>query len=182
MLSTRPRSSTPLARQAVAALVAAIGIAAAALAMAGGTRAGTSHTVEIADFAFMPQVLTIQVGDTVTWTNLDQVEHTATSTAGDFDSGLLGQNESYSVTFTEPGTYSYLCTPHPSMTGQIVVQAAPAPTPTPSQATGGGGAIPDVAMTAPGTGPIDLRLPLGMALLAGALAAALLLRRRAANG
>jgi len=182
MYVARPRSSTPLTRQAILALVAAIAVAAAGLAMAGGTRAATTHTVEIADFAFTPQVLTIQVGDTVTWTNLDQVEHTATSTTGAFDSGLLGQNESYSITFSEPGTYDYLCTPHPSMTGQIVVQAAPAASPAPSQATGGGGAIPDVAMAVSATDPIDLRLPLGIWLIVLAAASiAPQVRRRAAR-
>jgi amicyanin len=168
--------------RALVAIIASLAVAAAGLAMASGARAGTSHAVEIADFAFSPQTLTIQVGDTVTWTNLDQVEHTATSTTGAFDSGLFGQNQSYSFTFTEPGTYDYLCTPHPSMTGRIIVQAAPA-TPAPGQAAGGGGTIPDVAMTASPSEPIDWRLPIGIALLEGAVAtAALLLRRRASAG
>jgi plastocyanin len=106
-------------------------------------RAAT-HAVAIADFAFSPATLTITAGDTVTWTNEDPVVHTATSATGAFDSGDLAQGESFSLTFTTPGTYAYLCTPHPSMTGQIVVQAA-APAPSPA---GGGGTIPDVAMRA----------------------------------
>ena len=105
-------------------------------------RAAT-HAVAIADFAFSPATLTITAGDTVTWTNEDPVVHTATSTTGAFDSGDLAQGESFSLTFTTPGTYAYLCTPHPSMTGQIVVEAA-APAPSPA----GGGTIPDVAMRA----------------------------------
>ena len=109
---------------------------------------GATHAVAIADFAFSPATLTITAGDTVTLTNEDQVAHTATSTTGAFDSGLLDQGESFSMTFTTPGTYDYLCTPHPTMTGQIVVQAAPsAPAPTP-----GGPQVPDVAMRAAGRG------------------------------
>ena len=106
-------------------------------------RAAT-HAVTIADFAFAPATLTIAAGDTVTWTNEDPIVHTATSTTGAFDSGDLAQGESFSVTFTTPGTYPYLCTPHPTMTGRIVVQAAaPAPTVAPAPA---GGSVPDVAM------------------------------------
>jgi len=112
----------------------------------------TTHAVEIANFAFAPATLTITVGDTVTWTNQDAVAHTATSTTGVFDSGDLEQGESYSVTFTAPGTYDYLCTPHPSMTGRVVVLAAATPvpaTPAPASATpapASGSPLPDVAM------------------------------------
>jgi plastocyanin len=106
-------------------------------------RAAT-HAVTIVDFAFSAPMLTITAGDTVTWTNEDQAVHTATSATGVFDSGDLGQGDSYSFTFTSPGTYAYVCSPHPDMTGQIVVQAAaPAVTPAP-----GGGEVPDVAMQA----------------------------------
>jgi amicyanin len=159
----------------VFALAAAVALVTASLAAAGGVRAGTTYAVDIVDFAFSPQVLTIQVGDTVTWTNLDQVQHTATSTTGAFDSSMLDQNQSFSVTFTQPGTYDYLCTPHPSMTGQIVVQAA---APAPSQGAGGG-TIPDVAMPAPE--PMDRRAPIGLALLALAASSAVLLRRTLAG-
>ena len=126
---------------------------------------GATHAVAIADFAFAPATLTITAGDTVTWTNEDQVEHTATSTSGAFDSGLLGQGESYSLTFTTAGTYDYLCTPHPSMTGQIVVQAAAA---APTASPPAGGPLPDVAMPAGSGEPL-------VALGAIAAAAALLL-------
>jgi len=122
------------------------------LAATTPARAAT-HAVEIADFAFAPATLTITVGDTVTWTNRDAVAHTATSTTGVFDSRDLEQGESYSVTFTAPGTYDYLCTPHPSMTGRVVVvaaAAAPVPaTPAPASATPAptsGAPLPDVAM------------------------------------
>jgi amicyanin len=174
----RIHSPSPMTLRMLVALAASVAVVMVTLLFASGTRAGTSHSVDIVDFAFSPQTLTIQVGDTVTWTNLDQVQHTATSTTGTFDTGLLDQNASSSVTFTEPGTYDYLCTPHPTMTGQIVVQAAPAATPAPSQASGGGGAIPDVAMPAPDS--MGAAVPIGVAvLLLSLIPTAILLRRRA---
>ena len=90
--------------------------------------------------------------------------HTATSTTGAFDSGDIAQGESFSVTFTTPGTYDYFCTPHPTMTGQIVVQAAaPAPTAAPSPA---GGPLPNVAM--PPEWPANTLILIGMLLVGGA--------------
>jgi amicyanin len=137
-----------------------------------GTRAAT-HEVTITDFAFAPQELTITAGDTVTWTNNDPVIHTATSTGGAFDSGDIDTGESFSLTFTTPGTYDYLCTPHPIMTGRIVVLAAagPAATPAPS------GGLPNVAVPAGGLEPTRL---LGVVLLATALLVVLARRRRSA--
>jgi plastocyanin len=136
-------------------------------------RAAT-HAVTISGFAFGPATLTVTAGDTVTWTNDDSVAHTATSTTGAFDTGELEQGESASVTFTSPGTYPYLCTPHPEMTGQIMVVAAAA-TPTPAA---GGGPVPDVAMSP--------RLQTSPALIAGLLLVgwaglAAIARRRGTN-
>ncbi|MGI8828573.1 MAG: cupredoxin domain-containing protein [Candidatus Limnocylindria bacterium] len=141
-------------RPTLAVLLGA-GLVMALVATATPVRAATEHAVEIVDFAFAPAELTITAGDSVTWTNLDVVAHTATA-AGAFDSGNLEQGESYRLTFTTPGTYDYLCTPHPSMTGRIVVVAAPAtpapatpapaaPAPT-TPAPTSGGELPDVAM------------------------------------
>jgi plastocyanin len=80
--------------------------------------------IRIQDFAFGPRTVTITAGDRVTWTNRDSVEHTATARNGSFDTGLLGQGESRSMRFSVAGTYRYVCTPHPTMTGTIVVRAA----------------------------------------------------------
>ncbi len=134
-------------------------------------RAAT-HAVTIDDFAFSPATLTVTAGDTVTWTNDDAVTHTATSTTGAFDSGDLAPGASFSFTFTTPGTYDYLCTPHPSMTGRIVVQAAPAPAP-----TTGGGTIPDVAARPAGSGSPALALGI---LAVGAAGLMVISRRRRA--
>lgn len=143
-----PAIRTASSIHASVAMAAAIGLTIAWLALSAGPSAGAGHTVQISEFAFAPPVLTVSVGDTVTWTNLDPVVHTATSTAGAFDSGDLAQGQSYSHTFSTPGTYGYLCTPHPTMTGTVVVAAAataaPTAAPTATAATGGG--LPNVAM------------------------------------
>jgi plastocyanin len=82
---------------------------------------GEGVEVEIEDFTYVPGTITIKVGTTVTWTNKDNVGHTATSEDGVFNSGMLGKNSSYSYTFTTPGTFGYFCEPHPYMVATIVV-------------------------------------------------------------
>lgn len=111
----RPRSRS---------LVAACIVAAAALVVGATIVLAATRTVAIAGFEFSPASITINVGDRVTWTNSDAVGHTATTTSGAFDTGNIAQGESASVRFTQPGTYRYVCTPHPSMTGTIRVRAA----------------------------------------------------------
>jgi len=88
----------------------------------GGNGAAAGKTVSMQNFAFSPAEITIKKGDTVKWTNLDSVAHTVTSDDGEFDSGLLGQNASWSRTFNEAGTFEYHCTPHPNMTAKIIVE------------------------------------------------------------
>jgi plastocyanin len=78
--------------------------------------------VNIDNFVFGPQTLTIPVGATVTWTNKDDIPHTSVSTDGVFKSKVLDTDEKFSYTFTKAGTYPYYCTIHPKMTGKVVVQ------------------------------------------------------------
>jgi plastocyanin len=77
-------------------------------------------SIEIADFAFGPAEITIAAGGTVTWTNTDNQAHTATS-SGNFDTGAIDPDATASVTFDEPGTFTYICSFHPFMTGTITV-------------------------------------------------------------
>lgn len=98
---------------------------------------GGTKTVDIQNFAFTPQTITISAGESVTWTNKDSAPHTATSTGGptSFDTGRLDQGQSKTIQFNTPGTYTYKCEFHPSMTATVVVtsaatQAQPVP-PTP---------------------------------------------------
>jgi plastocyanin len=78
--------------------------------------------VEIKDFAFSPSKVTIRKGDTVQFVNRDKIKHTATADDGGFDTGLLGQDVSKDVVFKDEGTFTFFCTPHPGMTGTIVVE------------------------------------------------------------
>ena len=68
--------------------------------------------------------MTVPVGTTVTWTNMDAVAHTTTSDTGAWDSGTLTPGASFQHTFTSPGTFTYHCMIHPYMHGTIVVQSA----------------------------------------------------------
>ncbi|WP_234335751.1 cupredoxin domain-containing protein [Streptomyces sp. NRRL S-1022] len=79
--------------------------------------------VAIENFAFSPATLKIKVGTTVTWTNRDTDAHTVTSTGsgGPLRSAALAPHATYRHTFTEPGTYAYLCTIHPFMTATVEV-------------------------------------------------------------
>lgn len=89
-------------------------------------RLAETKTVTIQNFAFDPKDLTINVGDTVTWTNKDTASHTATSASADlkFDSGKLDTNQTFSFTFDKAGSFSYVCSFHPKMMATIVVQEA----------------------------------------------------------
>ncbi|MBI2529785.1 MAG: cupredoxin family copper-binding protein [Candidatus Diapherotrites archaeon] len=86
------------------------------------TTAPQIYTINIQNFAFSPAQLTIKRGDSIIWTNLDSVAHTATSDTGAFDSGALGKNASWIRTFNEAGTFEYHCTPHPYMKAKIIVE------------------------------------------------------------
>jgi LPXTG-motif cell wall-anchored protein len=86
--------------------------------------AAASTGVTISDFKFTPGSTTVNVGDTVTWSNNGPTGHSATATDGSFDTGILQKGSSGSHTFAQAGTFSYFCTPHPFMKGTIVVQAA----------------------------------------------------------
>jgi amicyanin len=77
--------------------------------------------VAISDFKFNPATLSVPVGATVTWTNQDEEPHTIASKDGSFHSPGLDTHGSYSFTFTTPGSYDYICSIHPFMTGTVVV-------------------------------------------------------------
>jgi plastocyanin len=80
--------------------------------------------VTISDFQFAPGSVTIDVGDTVTWTNEGPTPHSATADDGGFDTGIFDAGQSRSETFDQAGTFAYFCTPHPNMRGTITVRAA----------------------------------------------------------
>jgi LPXTG-motif cell wall-anchored protein len=99
--------------------------------------AATSDT--IVDYAYSPATITVNVGDTVTWTNSGHQPHTATASNGSFDTGTLNHGQSGSHTFTTAGTFAYICSIHPYMHGTVVVRAASSNTTTPSSSGSGSG-------------------------------------------
>jgi plastocyanin len=78
-------------------------------------------TVKIHNFKFEPANLTIAVGKTVQFINLDEEPHTATATEGAFDSKALDTHQTWNYTATKPGTYPYICSIHPFMKGTLTV-------------------------------------------------------------
>jgi plastocyanin len=78
--------------------------------------------ITIENYEYLPPLITISIGTTITWRNLDSVEHTVTDRNGAFDSSLFGRNETFSHLFTEAGEYDYYCIPHPFMTGKVIVE------------------------------------------------------------
>ena len=92
---------------------------AAKMASADGHAA--SHTVEIRDFSFSPENLTIGAGDSVTFVNMDSAPHTATADNGGFDTGTLSKGQKTTLKFPSKGKFSYFCAIHPNMKGSITI-------------------------------------------------------------
>src|SRR5919206_306000 len=94
---------------------------------------GATSDVGVANFQFSPSRVDIQPGDTVTWRFAGpDTDHSVTSDPGqaesfDSDPGnsspLHRLGDTFSHTFTTPGTYTYFCKVHPFMTGRVVVRA-----------------------------------------------------------
>src|SRR5215472_10750974 len=83
----------------------------------------TPVEVRIDNFSFSPATLTVATGTTVKWTNRDDIPHTVVSDdKSTFKSKALDTDDSFSYTFTKPGTYTYFCSIHPKMTAKVVVQ------------------------------------------------------------
>ena len=87
--------------------------------------AGAAHAEDVAvhidNFVFEPAQLTVKVGQTVTWTNRDDIPHTVVC-AGKFRSKTMDTDGTFTFTFTAPGEYKYFCSLHPHMTGAVKVE------------------------------------------------------------
>ena len=83
--------------------------------------AAAASDVGIADFKFGPDEVRVLVGGSVKWTNNDTQQHTATSTTGAFDAGAIQPGASTTVEFKTVGSFSYICSFHPFMSGTVVV-------------------------------------------------------------
>jgi len=83
--------------------------------------AARSEKVEIVEFAYQPDPVTIASGGKVIWLNEDVAPHTATADDGSFDTGTLEKGKLKSESFDRAGTYPYFCEIHPDMRGAVEV-------------------------------------------------------------
>ncbi|WP_026422148.1 cupredoxin domain-containing protein [Actinokineospora inagensis] len=79
-------------------------------------------TVEIKNFTFTPQRLTVAVGTTVTWKFTDAAKHNVKATDKSFSSADLGDGATFAHTFDKAGEYPYICSIHQYMTGTVTVR------------------------------------------------------------
>jgi alcohol dehydrogenase (cytochrome c) len=79
-------------------------------------------TMYLYEYAFVPQVVQVPTGTTLTWQNDGAVVHTATAADGSFDTGDIAPGATAQVTFNATGTFNFNCTPHPWMLGRVIVQ------------------------------------------------------------
>jgi amicyanin len=84
----------------------------------------SAQIIKIDNFSFTPAELHITAGATVKWTNRDDIPHNIVSSEQKFKSKPLDTDDSFSFTFSTPGTYQYFCGLHPKMVGKIIVEAA----------------------------------------------------------
>ena len=90
----------------------------------------TADTVNIGanniEYSYFPSRTRVKAGTAVTFTNVGDTPHTATSfdkgKVGAWDTGVLEKGQSKTLTFSEPVSYYYICAPHPWMYGQIIVE------------------------------------------------------------
>src|SRR5437763_4918063 len=121
--------TTFILKNQLAALLCGIGLLNLSLfALAGEVKDAAAtvanpNKIEIKDFAFNPQTLTVKSGEKITWINRDDEPHTVVSVEKQFrKSTALDTDQEFTITVGAPGTYTYFCSVHPKMTGTIVVE------------------------------------------------------------
>ena len=116
--------NTIISKIAIAALLSGFSLFALAGEMKDASSNGAGQNkIEIKDFAFNPQTLTVKSGEKITWINRDEEPHTVVSVEKQFKkSSALDTDQEFTITVGAPGTYTYYCSVHPKMTGTIVVQ------------------------------------------------------------
>jgi plastocyanin len=113
----------------LALVVLLVGMVAAGAASVQPARAASAG-VDIKDLAYSPATVQVTPGDSVTWTNSEEImPHDVTSgTLGQpdlgqlFGSGMLLPGQSFTATFPDPGEFVYVCNLHPAMIGVVIVQ------------------------------------------------------------
>ena len=114
---------TSFTRRTLIALSSAAMLATAGGAVAQQVATGAAE-IDIKNFAFEPQTLTVAAGTAVTWVNQDEEPHNIVDLAKPhvFRSPGIDGGEKYTFVFDKPGTYEYVCSVHPHMHGTIVVK------------------------------------------------------------
>jgi plastocyanin len=104
-------------------------LAAKALAAGGAARAAQAQpaaaVIEIRDYKFIPEVLTVKAGTTVRWTNSEKrTTHSVIfPSLGGLESERMFPGDSWERKFDKPGEYVYTCGPHPEMKGKLIVSS-----------------------------------------------------------
>jgi plastocyanin len=142
-----------LAAAQLGALQSLQALGAAAAPQAPAAPAGIQ--VAIQNYAFAPAALSVPVGTTVVWTNKDVAPHTVTISSGPvkFTSPNMNTGDTFTYTFTTPGTYSYYCAVHPNMVATLTVTGVPTTPPPPPSTTS---APPPTTATVP---PTSMTMP-----------------------
>jgi plastocyanin len=128
----RPRAVAILVATLIALVGLVVGYGSAAASTSVDHRTGDrtgvistalANTLVIKSFAFGPATMVVAPGTKVTVVNQDKAPHTATAVNKSFDTGTIAGGKSGTFTApSTPGTYSYVCTMHPSMTGTLIVK------------------------------------------------------------
>ena len=115
--------NTIISKITIAALLSGFSLFAVAGEMKdASTGNAKENKIEIKDFAFNPQNITVKSGEKITWINRDEEPHTIVSVEKQFKkSTALDTDQEFTITAGTPGTYTYYCSVHPKMTGTIVV-------------------------------------------------------------
>ena len=92
---------------------------AAALVLPKLAYAGTTHQVTIEGFKFNPEVLAVEVGDTVVFTNNDGAPHTATANDRSWATATLRKGQSAEVSIVAGMEGGYFCSIHTNMKGEL---------------------------------------------------------------
>lgn len=92
-----------------------------ATTVAASSNAATTQ-VKIDNYTFKPATISVPVGTTVVWKNLDDEPHTVTEINKNFNSKGMAMGDTWSYRFTKPGKYTYYCTVHPFMKGTVTVE------------------------------------------------------------
>lgn len=104
-----------------ALLLRAALVASGALASAASGNSA-QHTITIEGVQYNPTELTVRRGDRIVWVNKDPFPHTVTADGGQFDSGSIAAEASWTYRAVKRGEYAYACRFHPTMKGRIHVQ------------------------------------------------------------